>query len=85
MKTEYNNIGKPSLLYALIEEMVFLGETKKLLGHLLTKFNTIRVKSQKRYHGFINNEWTKASLILTGYMSFSSLLMFVAYKMVMVL
>ncbi|MEM6893814.1 MAG: hypothetical protein AAF554_09005 [Bacteroidota bacterium] len=85
MKTEYNNIDKPSLLYTVIEEMVFLEETKKLASYLLRKLEVLQVKFQKRYNGFINREWTKASLILAGYMSFSSLLMFVAYKMVTIL
>ncbi len=84
MKTEYNNIHRPSLLYHIIEEMLFLVEARKLKYYLSNSLNRFSTKVKLRYKKLIKNELTQASLLLTGYMTFSSLLLFVAYKLVLI-
>ncbi|MEN1784754.1 MAG: hypothetical protein AAGF77_06390 [Bacteroidota bacterium] len=85
MKITYKNIHKPALLYVIIEELVFLEATKKRLRQISKNLSQIRDTAKNHFQTFLTNEWTKATLVLTGYMGFSSLLLFIAYKLVMVL
>ena len=84
MKTEYNNIHRPSLLYHIIEELVFLAETKKLIHYISNSLSAFSAKTKSNYKKLSKNEWIQGSLLLTGYMSFSSLLLFAAYQLVMI-
>lgn len=84
MKADYNNIHRPSLLYHLIEELVFLAGTKKLMHNLVTGLKAFSIKTESSFKKLMKHNWAVASVMLTGYMSLSSLLLFLAYKLVMV-
>lgn len=84
MKTEYNPLDRPSLLYNIIEELVFLEQIKKITNYFSNTSINFITNLKTRFKKFTKSYWGQASLILTGYMTFSSLLLFVAYKMVMI-
>lgn len=84
MKNEYNHIDRRSLLYLILEEMVFLKETKKVTDYVSKLLKSVRTKVKSIYSKFMNNEWNRGLLLLSGYMTFSSILLLVAYKLVMI-
>ena len=85
MKTEYNRLHQPPLLYNFIEEIVFLNGSRKLTNRLISFFSLFFIKIKGHYIKFIKNEWTQISLILTGHMVLGSLVLFIAYKLVLII
>ena len=84
MKTEYNKLETHSLLYNVIEELVFLKETRRLTTFVLSGFASIVRNLRTSYSKLVKMEWIQDYLVTGGYMAFSSLLMFIAYKLVMI-
>ena len=84
MKHQCNPIESPSLLYLIIEEMLFLKETRKISNYIAHLFASFSIRLKTRYKKIITNEWTRAFLILAGYMTFSSFLLLIGYKLVMI-
>ncbi len=84
MKNQYNQFESPSLLYIILSEMVFLKETRKATDYVINLFKTIFTTIRAKQQQVIKNEWTQAFLILSGYMTFSTVLLLVAYKLVMI-
>ncbi|MEO0901721.1 MAG: hypothetical protein AAFY00_06730 [Bacteroidota bacterium] len=84
MKTEYNKLETHSVLYNVIEELVFLKETKRLTTYVLSGLGSSFRNLRTSYSRFIKRERIQDFLITWGYMAFSSLLMFIAYKLVMI-
>ena len=84
MKNEYHQFETPSILYIIISELIFLKEIRKA-NHYVTKSLTFFYSKLKaRYQKFIQNEWTQAYLVLSGYMAVSTLLLLAAYQLVIV-
>ncbi len=84
MNNKYHQIGKDSLLYSIIEEMVFLKETRKISNHIVNLLKLVVVRIKAKYQSFIKNEWIRAYFILAGYMLFSTALLLAAYELVMI-
>ena len=84
MKNDCNPLDKSSLLYIIIEEMLFLKETRKLSEYLISLSTGFFGIVKARYSKFIRNEWTRALLILFGQMTLSAVILLIAYELVMI-
>ncbi|GMN06141.1 hypothetical protein MTsPCn5_15300 [Croceitalea sp. MTPC5] len=84
MKNGCHQLDRPSLLYIILEELVFLKETRKTTAYILNVLKRSYNGVKAKYRRVVKNEWTQAYLILAGYMTFSTLLLFVTYKLVMI-
>ncbi|WP_299364060.1 hypothetical protein [Winogradskyella sp.] len=84
MKNECNQLNKPSLLYIFIREMVFLKETQRALDDVLNQKKLFFGSIKTWYKKLLKNELVEASLMLSGYMAVSTLILLIAYKLVLV-
>ncbi|MEO1032797.1 MAG: hypothetical protein AAFX55_15405 [Bacteroidota bacterium] len=84
MKNGCNPLDKPSLLYIIIEEMLFLKETRKLSEHLTSLLTGFFGVVKVRYHKFIRNEWTQAFLMLTAQTVLATIVLLIAYELVII-
>ncbi len=84
MKNEYNHLDRPSLLYSILSEMVFLNETRRITDHVTKLLTHSYKKVRSVYNKFIKNESNQAFLLLSGYMTFSTMLLVVAYKLILI-
>lgn len=84
MKTDHNKLQHYSILYSIIEEIVFLKETERVLDYTAGLLKIFFQGIQLKYRNFIQNELNQGYLALAAYMGFSTFLMLVAYKLVMI-
>ncbi len=84
MKNEYNPFENHSLLYIIVSELVFLHETKRIIDSLANQLKLVYNKTRTGYKNLLKNQWVEASIMLSGLMTVSTLILLVAYKLVMI-
>ncbi|MBW1296030.1 hypothetical protein [Aquimarina litoralis] len=84
MKNEYHQFETPSVLYIIISELIFLKEIRKTYDYLIKSFAFFFSRLKVGYKKIISNEWTQMYLIVSGYMTTSTVLLLIAYKLVMI-
>ncbi|WP_299519297.1 hypothetical protein [Winogradskyella sp.] len=84
MKRDYNQFKNHSLLYIIISEMVFLHEALRLTDYLANRLQRFYSRIKTAYVNLLKNVWVEASLMLSGFMAASTLILLIAYKLVMI-
>ena len=84
MKNGCNPLDRPSLLYIIIEELVFLKETRKIAEYIANLFSLFFGSVSSRYHKFIKNDWTQAFLMLAAQTVLATVILLIAYELVII-
>ena len=84
MRNDCNPLDRPSLLYIIIEELVFLKETRKTIAHITDLVSSRFSHLKARFKRFIKNDWTQTFIVLTGYMALSTVILLAAYELVLI-